>query len=448
MKIDLLNSKIKPTFFTLFASALGSTLITTVYSTVDMVCMGHHSGPVATASISYVNPFWAMMFAPGVLAGVGGSVMMANRKGAGNMKDANGYFSLSLALTALFSIVISLIFLLFSRPLLIFFGAEGLALEYGVEYMRPIAIIAPTFTLSACLSAFIRNDGDAFTPTLATAIGGVINMVLDVLLVFGFDLGVFGAGLATASGQTVAFLILLTYFIRKKCSLRLSLPTNISNKLIRIVTLGASAFILEIAFGITVTIYNKIISAEFSEEHLAVYGTASTVAIMFYCLYNAVGTALQPLASTNYGAGNRKRVSATLSLAIKLTVVLGILFTLVCQLMPGTILKIYMDVNDGVMAVGPSIFRIYNLVIALTGISITSTYFFQSVLKRSCSMLISLSRGLIFPILFAIILPLIFGKNAIWWSVPLSELITFMISVIFLIVERRRGANKMYGELL
>lgn len=440
MKLDLLNSKIKPAFFTLFISALGSTIITTIYSTVDMVCMGHHSGPVATASISYVNPFWAMMFAPGVLTGVGGSVMMANRKGAGNSKDANGYFSLSVALSVVFSIIISLMFLLFSRELLTFFGADGLALEYGVEYMRPIAVIAPTFTLSACLSAFIRNDGDAFTPTLATAIGGAVNMFLDVFLVFTLNLGVLGAGLATAIGQTVAFLLLLTYFIRKKCTLRLSLPSNIQEKLFRIITLGASAFILEVAFGTTVTVYNKIISANFSEEYLAVYGTASTVAIMFYCLFNAVGTALQPLVSTNFGAGNHKRISETMSLAIKLTVVLGVVFTLLCQLAPGAILKLYMDVNEEVMRVGPSIFRIYNLVIALTGISITSTYFFQSVLKRGYSMIISLARGIVFPILFAFILPITFGVEAVWWSIPVSELITFIIS-LFLIVKQLRAKD-------
>ncbi len=439
MKLDLSSDKINKTFYTLFASALGSTIISTIYATVDLICIGHHSGPAATAAISFVNPLWGLMIGPGLLAGVGGAVMMSNRKAAGNTEAANAYYTLSVILSLIFSAIIFVAYNFFPYQLLSFFGAEGQTLEYGVIYMRPVSVIAPTFTMTACLSTFMRNDGEAVIPTVATAIGGVINMILDVTLVFGFDLGLFGAGLATAIGQTAAFLIIASYFFRKKCTIKLVKPRTVTRKISRIVTLGASAFLLEIAFAATITVFNIQVNNLFGEAELAAFSTSSTVVIMFICLYNAIGTALQPISATAFGGGRRDRVDKVLALSLRLSLILGVLFLALTMLFPGTILRIYMEVNDEVMAVGPNIVRIYSLGIIFTGISTVSTFYFQSVLKRDFSLYISLSRGLLLPIIFALILPALFGASAIWWAVAAAEFITFLMSVLFIFIEKKQA---------
>jgi Na+-driven multidrug efflux pump len=305
--------------------------------------------------------------------------------------------------------------------------------------MRAMLFSVPFFTMCACFATFARNDGEAIIPTIATIVGGVINMFLDVFLVFGLDLGILGAGYATAIGQTVAFLILASYFVRKKCALRLVRPKKIGKKLTRIVTLGASAFILELAFAATITVYNKLIDAKFDHAHLAVFSTASTVTIMFICLFNAIGTALQPISATAFGGGRRDRVDKARALSLKIALLLGVCFFALAELFPGTILKIYMDVTDEVMAIGPRLLRIYCLGIIFTGISIVSTYYFQSVLNRDFSMYISLSRGLVFPIALAVLLPFVFGDGAIWWATAISELITLILSLIFIYIEKKNN---------
>ena len=201
MKHDILEGRLRPTFFTLFASALGGTLISTIYATVDIICVGQHSGPDATAAISCVNPLWSIMIGPGLLAGVGGSVLMTNRRATGKEGSARGYLTAGMALAAVLSLIVTVVLVSFPRELIGFFGAEGQVLEYGVTYMRPVALSAFTFTLASALSAYMRNSGEAFTPTVATAIGGVVNMVLDVYLVFGLDLGVFGEKRAELGGR-------------------------------------------------------------------------------------------------------------------------------------------------------------------------------------------------------------------------------------------------------
>ncbi len=450
MKVDLLREKVNKLFFLLFISALGSTIVQTIYSAVDMICVGHYSGADGSSAIACINPMWSMMFAPGVLCGVGGSVMAANRKGAGNNRSANEYFTVATALATVCSILIMLSFVIFPRELLIFFGADDpKVLELAVSYMKSVALVSPTFTLCATLSTFMRNDGEAFVPTVATIAGGVTNAILDVLLVFDFGagLGVAGAGIATSIGQVVAFVIIFAYFFTKRCNLKLVRPTRIPARLWRIFTLGISAFAIEVAFGVTTTVFNNKIVTELTTDHLAVYGTAATVTIMFYCLLNATGTAMQPIASQNFGAKNLTRVRASLKIALICATTLGVICFLLVELFPEAVLRIYMDVNDNIVAVGPRIMRIYSLALPLVGITLAASFYFQSILKQWMSFTVAILRGLLLPILLVLILPSVFGIDAIWWCMPISEFISFIISVIFLIISNH-GLKRSAFELM
>ena len=450
MKVDLLKGNLNKTFFLLFFSALGSTIIQTIYSAVDMICVGQYAGAVGMSAIGFVNPMWAMMFAPGVLAGVGGSVMAANRKGAGNDRSANEYFTIASTLALVFSLLVMLSFIIFPRELLIFFGADDQeALQLALDYMKSVAIISPTFTLCACLATFMRNDGEAIIPTVATIAGGVINMILDVLLVFdfGFGLGVAGAGLATSIGQFVAFAIIFSYFFTKKCRLRILRPHRTVAKLLRIFSLGISAFAIEVAFGVTSTVFNNIIVTNLSTNHHAVYTTAATVTIMFYCLLNAAGTAMQPIASQNFGSKNLERVLASLKIALITAFAVGAVCFLLVELFPATVLKIYMTVDDTILEIGPRIMRIYLISIPLVGITLVASFYFQSILRQWMSFLIAILRGIAFPLLFLFALPATFGIESIWWCIPLSEGITFVVAVLFIIISNK-GLKKSSDELL
>ena len=435
MKLDLLSGKINKLYFTFLASAIGSTLMTSIYSTVDIICVGQYLGPVGSAAISCVNPFWPLMLCMGFLFGVGGSVLMSNRRGARREKDGDEFFTLSIISSLIFSVIILFVFILLKEPLLILFGAEGDVLDASLEYIGPITFTAPTFTLCATVSAFVRCDGEAALPTVGTVVGGIVNILGDIFFVFDFGLGLgaFGAGLATALGQTVAFLVIISYFFRKKCKLKLAKPHKAHLKLISIAALGFSAFIIEISFGLTSVIFNNIIMTHMSETHLAIYGTASSVLITFYCFFYATGTALQPIVSANCGARKGERVKKTLILSMITAIVIGILFFILSESFPEAILNLFMDTNETVMRIGPKILQIYTSALPITGVGIVSTYFLGAVLKGKTSVSVSLLRGLIFPSLFAFLLPLIFDYNAIFWSVPLAEALTSLISVIFII---------------
>ena len=434
MKVDLLYGKLNKTYFTMLFSAIASTIVSTIYSTVDMICVGHYAGPDGAASIACVNPLWALMFAFGLLTGVGGAVMMANRRGAGNDKAANEYFTVAVTVCMILSALLVTTYAIFLEPLLQLFGAKGNVLKLSVDYMKAMLFSVPTFTMCACLATFARNDGEAIIPTIATVVGGVLNIFLDVFLVFTCDMGVKGAGLATGIGQVVAFLIVLSYFFTKKCNLKFTKPEHIPPVLIKIATVGFAAFIIEITSGVTSAVHNILITNNLSAAHLAVYGTTATLIIMFICLFNGIGTAMQPLVATAYGAGNSERVTKTLRLAFLTAAVMSAIFFTLCQVFPETILKIYMDVDETVLTVGPRIVRLYSTSLIVVGFSMVCNYYFQSTLLKSACVLISLLRGLIFPVLFVFTLPLVFGYDFIWLAVPVGEALTAAIALTIFVI--------------
>jgi Na+-driven multidrug efflux pump len=161
------------------------------------------------------------------------------------------------------------------------------------------------------------------------------------------------------------------------------------------------------------------------------------------CIFNGVGVAAQPILSTNFGAGQSERVRQTLKLGLLTSVAFGILFAGAVLLAPETVLKIYMDVDEGVLAVGPSVMRIYFLGTFVTGVSIFATYYFQAVLRRGMCTLISLMRGIILPVLFATVLSGGVGPDALWWSIPLSELITFLAVLVMLFIASLRREDRV-----
>ncbi len=438
--MKFLTEKINKLYFTFLASALGSTLISCIYSTVDLIAIGQYAGPVGSAAVACVNPLWPCMLTFGILAGMGGSVMMNNRRGAGDERQANEYFTVSMALSLLVSVTVSLVFYFFMEELLTLFGAKGAVLDAAMEYARPFALGAPFFTLCSTAASFVRNDGEAFLPTLGTAVGGIVNVFGDIFFVFdfGLGLGLFGAGLATVIGQAVAFFIIISYFFTKKCKLRLSFPQKLASRLGKIASVGASAAIIEVAFGATTVVFNNIISENLSDAHLAAYGTASSILVMFYCFYYALGTALQPIVSANFGAGNRERVKKTLRIALICAVVISGLFLAVTELLPESLLRIYMDVDEAVLEVGPRILRLYSLALPVANIAIVACYYLQSVLQRGASTLVSFLRGVLLPVAFCFIIPAVSSYEYIWLAVPFAEALTALVGIFFIILSDRK----------
>lgn len=436
--MDLLNDRIGRLFRKYLIAACGSALVVSIYTMVDIICVGQYEGPNGAAALACVTPIFSVFISLGMLLGIGGAVHMSLCRGEGRQQDGDRYFVISLLTGLVLSVVLTVFGMVYCEEILRLMGADDALIGLAMAYSKYVFPTFPCFLFGQLLIAYIRNDGAPLLCTAAVITGGVLNMFLDVFLVFTMDMGAAGAGLATGIGQTVSVLVLLTYFFRKSCRLRIIRPVRVGKTLRQIVTSGFAPFIVDLSYGFAIALFNNQIMSYGTATELAAYGTMANIAITFQCFYYGVGQALQPIVSVNYGAGQRERVHQVLSMALKTTAVMSVLFFAAVQVFPTQLLGIYMDVTPEVLAIGPGIMQRYAVAFLLSGFNIAISYYLQSVLRSGQSVMVSLCRGCLFLVPFLYVLPLPLGITGLWWAMPLTELCTALVAVWFL----RRDKHK------
>lgn len=431
--MNLLKGNIRQIYFKYLAAAFGSALITSIYSIVDMAMVGKYQGPDGTAALAVVAPVWNLIYSLGLLMGIGGSVLYSARKGSGKSKDGseNQYFTASLIGSIVLALLAWLVLIFFERPLLTFFGGNGDILELAIQYVRPIKVIFPAFLFNQMLAAWLRNDNDPVLATAAVLSGGIFNIFGDYFFVFTCDMGIYGAGLATAIGSVISLVLMLVHFFKKVNTLSLPRPEGFLLKLKQIFVTGFSTFFIDAAMGILTILFNRQIMTYLGSDALSVYGTIINVSTFVQCCAYSVGQASQPLISTNYGAGNGDRIKKTLQLALETTAVFGIFWTVLSMSVPNLYIHIFMTPTANILNIAPGIIRKYSVSFLLLPFNIFSTYYFQSIMKPKVSFTISVFRGLIISGILIMILPLI-KPDAIWFAMPVTELFIMIYAGIMM----------------
>lgn len=423
--MDFLGGRIKTIYFKYLTAAFGSALITSIYSIVDMAMVGQYHGPEGSAALAVVAPVWNIIYSLGLLMGIGGSVLFSTirGKGDGNIKKSNEYFTVSVIGSVILAAIIWIIIILFDRELLTIFGAQGNTLTLSREYVLPIKFAIPFFLFNQMLAAYLRNDRNPALATGAVLAGGIFNIFGDYFFVFICDMGAFGAGLATAIGSTISSLVMLFHFFTKKNTLRLVKPEGMLQKLRKIMTTGFSTFFIDVAMGILTILFNRQIMVYLGTNALSVYGVIVNISTFVQCCAYSVGQASQPIISTNFGAGKGGRIRETLKYALGTVAVFSIFWTALSILIPNVFIRLFMSPTAEVLEIAPAIFRCYGLSFLLLPLNIFSTYYFQALIKPKTAFIASVARGLVISGILIYLLPAVFSGNAIWFAMPITELL-------------------------
>ena len=368
--MDLLRGNIKTLYFKYLSAAFGRALISSIYGIVDMAMVGQYQGPDGTAALAWVG------------------------------------------------------LILFERPLLMFFGTDETLLALAQRYMIPVKVVFPLFLFDQMLAAFLRNDGAPALATLGVLSGGIFNVLGDWFFVFPCDMGVYGAGLATALGSAVSFLVMLTHFASRKNTLRLVKPKRLARKLWKIAVTGFSSFFIDMAMGILTVLFNRQIMQYLGSDALAIYGPIINVSTFVQCCAYSVGQASQPIISTNFGAGKEARIRETLRYALWTVVFFGVFWTAPSVACPNLYIRIFMSPTETILAMAPAIIRAYAISFLLLPFNIFSTYYFQAILQPKAAFIVSVARGLVISGALILMLPLLAGADSLWFAMPITELVT------------------------
>lgn len=428
--MDLENGKIKPLFFKYLLFSFGSALITSIYSIVDTAMVGQYHGPNGSAALTVVAPVWNLIYSLGLLVGIVGSVFFSLKKGVGKEeREGNEYFTVAVILSIILSLLSWIGLLLFKQQIFVFFGADETLLDMALNYIRPIQYVFPLFLFNQMLPAFLRNDNDPSLATIGVISGGVFNILGDFIFVFVCDMGIFGAGLATAIASCISFFIMLTHFLRKKNTLSFVKVHKPLKRASEILVTGFPTFFIDASMGILTILFNRQIMKYLGSEALAIYSPIIQVSTFVQCCAYSIGQAAQPIISTNFGAKKERRIHEILHLSLWVCLFFGLCFTAFSMAFPNAYIDLFMTPTDEILTLAPSIIRTYSLSFLILPFNIFSTYYFQAIMKPKAAFIVSVMRGILISSILIFLLPII-KPRLLWLTMPITEASVMIYAVL------------------
>lgn len=428
--MDILRDDIGALYRHYLAAAFGSAIIEIIFAGVDSLMVGKYHGPAGIAAIAITAPLAAIIFSFGILTAMGGSILYANRRGratsagaGGDLSGANEWFSVSVIFGALLSAIALGGMLLWEEPLLRFFGADDSVLPIAHRYMLAAKFSMPCVVFGQILQYYLRNDGNPTLAAKAVLIAGVCNAIGDYLLVFALDMGAFGAGLATAGGLTLSMLIMLTHFASPRHTLRLVRPADIASKVRRVLVTGFPAAVNDLAMGVFTVLFNRQIMHYFDVNVLAVFGVIVQLLFFVQCTTYSAGLAAQPIISQNFGARQFDRVRRCTFCGLRVVGAFTVVVVAAVMAWPTLFLHIYTTPTPELLALAPPIMRAYATSFLLLPFNIFASYYFQSTLQTRLANFGTLARGFVLSGLMVVMLPRLFGADALWLAMLATELL-------------------------
>lgn len=270
--MDFINDDVRTLYRKLLIPSLTGALVMSIYSFVDTIAVGQSEGALGTAASAVIVPIFGLIVFFALLCGIGGSVMMSIARGQGNTEKGNACFTCAVLIVSILTVLAWSALFLFRDSIIRFFGANDDILPKTIEYRRWIVWFMPAFVFTIFIAVFIRNDGAPKLVMTAVITGGCVNMLGDWLLVFPLGMGMTGAAMATVIGTLVQSGIMLSYFFRPSCQLRLVWPRRILRGFSRILQIGIGASLLDLGTITIGTVMNRQIMKYGGTTDLAVFG--------------------------------------------------------------------------------------------------------------------------------------------------------------------------------
>ena len=414
-------------------------IFTSIYGVVDGLFVSNVVGKTAFTAVNFAMPVLMILGSVGFMFGTGGCAIIAKTMGEGKNEEAKRQFSMFVYSTAILGTVLAVLGIIFIRPTLALLGAEGGMLDLCVIYGRIILVSLPALTLQFAFQSFFIAAEKPDIGLKVTVVAGVLNMVLDALLIAVFHLGIVGAALATAISQSAGGIIPIIYFARKNpAPLKLTKPEFHAKPLAAACVNGSSELLSNIAMSVVGMLYNVQLLKYAGEDGVAAYGVLMYVNMIFLAVFIGYSMGTAPVVSFHYGAGNYEELQ---SLRKKSLIIIGIssvvMFTL-AEVLARPLAMIFSSYDRELLDMTVRAFFIYSFSFLFSGFAIWSSSFFTALNNGVVSAIISFLRTLVFQVAAVLILPVFLRLDGIWLSIVTAEFAAVVIGVIFLAVLRRK----------
>ncbi|MDO4437865.1 MAG: MATE family efflux transporter [Eubacteriales bacterium] len=420
---------------------IGMMIFTSIYSVVDGFFVSNYAGKTAFAAVNLIFPVLIIMVTVGFMLGTGGSAIVAKAFGEGDEERANSNFSLFVYTGLIIGVVIAVLGYIFIRPIAIALKAEGELLENAVLYGRIILVSLPFNILQYLFQPFFVTAEKPKLALWSTVCAGVINIVLDAVLVILLPLEykLAGAATATAVSQIIGGIIPLVYFGRKNTSILRLGKTNFDGRaLMQACINGSSEFMSNIAMNVVGILYNVQLLKYAGENGVAAYGVMMYVSLIFSGAFIGYSIGTAPIFGYNDGARNYTELKNLLKKSLILIGIFSFVMTVLAEVMTVPLSKFFVGYDAELMSLTVSGFRIYSIAFLFMGYAIFASSFFTALNDGVTSAIISFLRTLVFQVGSVLLLPVILGINGIWYSDVVAEFMAVIFSAIFMFTKRKK----------
>lgn len=457
-ELNLGKDKINKLILSFSIPCVISMLINSIYNIVDQIFIGKGVGTLGNAATNVIFPLIIIFNAVAGLIGNGAATNLSLKLGEKNKKAAAKSIGQAVSLTIILSIVISGIAYIFLPQLVYLFGCTESVYKYAVDYGRIIVIGAPFMLIYSSFSSIIRADGSPKYSMIMLVIGAIINIILDPIFIFGFDMGVKGGALATIIGQIVSFVIAIIYLFKIKSVKLTKNDFKLDKDVFRILALGISSFITQATILVLFIFMNNILTklganTKFGADiPLSVYGVISKINSLYISTVLGISIGSQPIIGFNYGAGNKFRVKETIRKVLIINFIIGIIFNLLFVLFPKQITGIFISSNDVsynlFMEFAVLMCHSFLLVISLNALEMTTSIVIQSLGNVVKSTAVTFIRQIMLLIPISLILAFVFNKGiyGVLYAGCIADVLCFIITIFIIKSEYKKLGKEVINE--
>ena len=414
--------------------AILAMLVTSLYNTVDRAFIGSMEGvgALAISGLGVTMPIMTILGAFCVAIAVGGSTNVSIKLGENNKEEAERVIGSTVALELAVGIIMTAIGILFLDELLYAFGASSDTIKYAKEYMSVIFIGAwfnlPGFALNSC----IRGEGNPKLAARMMVTSCILNIILDPIFIFGFDMGIKGAAIGTVISQLFICTWSTYYFTLGKSNLKLRLKNiRLDKKLLKlIITIAMTPFFMEMAAGSIHLVTNKVLKIYGGDLSIGAMTAVTSISLMFLMPIFGLSQGMQTIIAYNHGAKQPERSRKTLFIGILYGTILLTIGFVAVRLFPEVFVGIFTK-DETLMKMAIEGIKINLITLPIVGISILGSVYFQSIGEAKKSMFLSLLRQVIILIPVIIIVPKIYGLKGVWASQPIADFFAMFIVGLF-----------------
>lgn len=412
-----------------------SMLIQSLYNIIDSIYVAQINNQALTV-VSLIFPLQNIVLAVAIGFGVGVSALIAINLGAKNKEGVNQAATHGLVLSGLHSLLFIVVGLLFTKPFLRMFTTDPTIFKWGTSY----SYIVTCFSFGVCFmlvfEKIFQANGNMVIPMMVQAIGCIINIVLDPILIFGKfgfpAMGVVGAAIATVFAQITTFVIYIFIFRKKNFGIHLNFKHfRFDFAMVKkLYSVGIPSSIMMALPSLVVSMLNGILTS-ISTASIAVLGIYFKLQTFVYMPASGLVQGMRPIVSYNYGANDMKRVNETIKKALLVTIIIMTLGTIICMGLPTQIMNLF-NADESLLLIGIPALRIISTGFIVSSLATVVCGAFEALGMGSKSLILSLLRQLIILIPVAFVLSRFLSVNGVWMAFPIAETITAIVSLLFL----------------